>query len=106
MVNSARAMMMAAGCIQALQYNVNTCPVGVATQNKSLMKGLVVEDKAQRVANFHEETIKSFLELMAASGNKKSSDLNRAHINKRIGMNQVLKYSEIYPDVIPGSLLN
>ncbi|GEO20530.1 FMN-binding glutamate synthase family protein [Cyclobacterium qasimii] len=105
MVNSARAMMMATGCIQALQCNVNTCPTGVATQNKSLMAGLVVEDKSQRVANFHEETVKSFIELIAASGIRKTEKLNREHINRRIGMNQVLKYSEIYPEVPEGSYL-
>ena len=43
--NSARAMMMALGCIQALECNKNTCPTGVATQDPYFMKGLVVEDK-------------------------------------------------------------
>jgi len=105
MVNSARAMMMATGCIQALQCNLNTCPTGVATQNKSLMKGLVVKDKSQRVANFHSETVKSFIELIAASGIRKTEKLNRKHINRRTGMDQVLKYSEIYPEVPEGSYL-
>src|SRR5690606_31011633 len=41
---SARAMMLAVGCIQALQCNTNTCPAGVATQDPELMKGLDVED--------------------------------------------------------------
>jgi len=105
MVNSARAMMMAAGCIQALQCNTNTCPVGVATQNKSLMSGLVVKDKAKRVANFHQETVKSFVELLAASGVVNPNDLNREHINRRISMDKVLKYNEIYPDVKVGEYL-
>lgn len=105
MVNSARAMMIATGCIQALECNINTCPTGVATQDKSLMKGLVVKDKAQRVANFHEETVKSFIELIAASGIRKTEKLNREHINRRIGMNQVLKYNEIYPDIPEGAYL-
>jgi glutamate synthase domain-containing protein 2 len=105
MVNSARAMMMATGCIQALECNLNTCPAGVATQNESLMKGLVVKDKSQRVANFHSETVKSFIELVAASGIRKTEKLNRSHINRRTGMNQVLKYSEIYPDVPEGLYL-
>jgi glutamate synthase domain-containing protein 2 len=105
MVNSARAMMMATGCIQALECNLNTCPTGVATQNKSLMKGLVVKDKSQRVANFHSETVKSFIELIAASGIRKTEKLNREHINRRTGMNQVLKYSDIYPDVPEGLYL-
>lgn len=60
MVSVARAMMLATGCIQALQCHMNTCPTGVATQDAGLMKGLVVEDKAQRVANFHEVTIRFY----------------------------------------------
>ncbi|HQV06040.1 MAG TPA: glutamate synthase-related protein [Chitinophagaceae bacterium] len=105
MVNSARAMMMATGCIQALQCNTNTCPTGVATQDKSLMKGLVVKDKAVRVANFHEETVKSFIELMAATGVRKPFDLKREHINRRVEMDKVMKYSEMYPDVEEGVYL-
>lgn len=103
--NSARAMMMATGCIQALKCNTNTCPVGVATQNPSLIKGLVVEDKAKRVANFHEKTIKSFVELIAATGIEKLDDLNRAHINRRVNMRSVLRYDEIYPYTPQGSML-
>ncbi len=104
--NSARAMMLATGCIQALQCNVNTCPVGVATQNKSLMKGLVVDDKAVRVANYHEETIHSFLELVAAAGLHHPKDITRKHINRRIGMHKVAKYNEIYPYLEEGCFLN
>lgn len=104
-VNVARAMMLATGCIQALQCNTNTCPTGVATQDKALMKGLVVEDKAQRVANFHRATIESFIELMAASGVVTAEDLKREHINRRIGATQVLKYSEIYPEVSVGEYM-
>jgi glutamate synthase domain-containing protein 2 len=106
MVNSARAMMMALGCIQALQCNTNTCPVGVATQNKSLIKGLDVNDKSVRVANFHKSTIKSFVELLDASGINNPQKLTRKHINKRINMNQALDYSQIYPVVEEGAYLN
>jgi len=102
---SARAMMMATGCIQALVCNTNTCPVGVATQNKSLMKGLDVDDKGNRVANFQEETVHSFLELVAAAGLENPSEISRKHINRRIGMHKVAKYSEIYPEFITGCLL-
>ena len=104
--NSARAMMLSVGCIQALQCNSNTCPVGVATQNKSLVKGLVVDDKAPRVRNYHEATIHSFLELLAASGLDEPNELRRNHINKRMGMYNVLTYEEIYPYIEENSLLN
>ena len=105
MVSMARAMMLATGCIQALQCHTNTCPTGVATQNKGLMKGLVVGDKAQRVANLHKATIKSFIELMAASGVLSADELSRKHINRRIGATQVLKYSDIYAEVPVGQYL-
>ena len=105
MVNCGRAIMLATGCIQALQCNTNTCPTGVATQDENLVKGLVVEDKAQRVANFHEATIESFIELMAASGVVAAEELKREHINRRVGATQVLKYSDIYPEVKVGAYL-
>lgn len=104
--NSARAMMLAVGCIQALQCNTNTCPVGVATQNPSLVKGLVVEDKAPRAKRYHEATIHSFLELVAAAGLNDPSELTRGHISKRIGLLDVKTFDEIYPPMEPNSLLD
>lgn len=103
--NSARAMMMAIGCIQALECNKNTCPVGVTTQNKSLMKGLNVKDKASRVANYHEETVKSYIELMAAVGVCESNQLERKHINRRVSTSNILSYEDIFPSVKQGSFL-
>ncbi len=97
MCNSARAMMLAVGCIQALQCNTNTCPVGVATQNTNLVKGLVVSDKKIRVYNFHKETVKSLVELLAAAGLEKPENLNRSLINRRINMMTIMSYDEIYP---------
>ena len=105
MVNSARAMMMAVGCIQALQCNTNTCPVGVATQDQKFIKGLDVKDKTERVYNFHHETVKSFIELMAAAGVCSPKDLSRKHINRRVSMSEIKMYSELYPEVKEGSKL-
>ncbi len=96
MCNSARAMMMAIGCIQALQCNTNTCPVGVATQNKSLMKGLNVEDKATRVKNFHMKTIDAFQELLAASGLSSPKEINKKNIYRRTSTTEIKTYQEIY----------
>jgi len=104
--NSARAMMLSIGCIQALQCNTNTCPVGVATQNPSLVKGLVVEDKAPRAYRYHEATIKSLLELLAAAGLNHPSEITRALISKRVGLFDVQTYQDIYPPIKEGVLLN
>jgi len=94
---SARAMMLALGCIQALECNSNSCPTGVATQNKSLVAGLNVEDKALRVSNFHSATVKALNELLAASGFEKPSQIQRDHIKRRVSMHQTLSYKDIYP---------
>ena len=95
--NSARAMMLALGCIQALKCNTNTCPVGIATQDKGLMHGLDVSTKTQRVFNYHEETIKSLTELVAAAGLESPAQLQRYHINRRTSMNEVMRYDQIFP---------
>lgn len=105
MCNSARGMMFALGCIQALQCHTNTCPTGVATQNKELMKGLVVEHKWRRVRNFHEATLHNFAELLGASGLDLPSDLRPEHIYRRVSRTQVKTYREIYPYLNPGELL-
>lgn len=103
---SARAMMMALGCIQALECNKNTCPVGVATSNPNLMRGLVVQDKKTRVASFHKETMHSFIELLAASGLTHPKEINRGDVYRRVEMHSYLRYDQIYPYITKGSLLN
>src|SRR6185503_10663955 len=106
MCNSARAMMMALGCIQALECNKNTCPTGVATQDPKFTKGLVVEDKKVRVANFHRNTVESFVELMGAAGISHPDKINRSHVYRRVFMNLVKTYEEIYPTIPDGCLLD
>lgn len=105
MCNGARAMLMAIGCIQALECNTNTCPTGVATQNPKLSDGLDVNDKKVRVLNYHHETVKACVELMSAAGIKHSKDLQRAHIYRRVSANQIQTYAEMYPYLLRGSLL-
>lgn len=106
MCNSARGMMMALGCIQALECNKNTCPTGVATQNPRLVRGLVVADKKHRVANYHNETVKSASELMAAAGINHPDYLHRVYIQRRISPDRVLTYLDSYPYIPKGSLLH
>lgn len=103
---SARAMMMALGCIQALECNKNTCPTGVATQDPQFTKGLVVDDKKVRVANYHKHTVESFVELLAAAGLDNPRKLNRHQIYRRVFMNEVRTFEEIYPSIPVGSMLN
>lgn len=104
--NSARAMMMALGCIQALLCNTNKCPTGITTQDPQLTVGLVVEDKKVRVANYHKGTIENFVELLGASGLDDMKNITRSHIYRRVSLNQMLTYEEIFPSIKVGSMLN
>ncbi|MBX7099408.1 MAG: FMN-binding glutamate synthase family protein [Myxococcaceae bacterium] len=103
--NSARAMMMALGCIQALRCNTNHCPTGVATQDPSLVVGLDVGDKAVRVANYHRETVKSVAELIGAMGLTHTSALRPWHAMRRTSLNEIHHYGELYEFIEEGSLL-
>jgi glutamate synthase domain-containing protein 2 len=103
--NSARAMMMALGCIQALQCNTNHCPTGVATQDPSLVAGLHVGDKTKRVFNYHRETVKAVAELIGAMGVKHTSQLRPWHCMVRTGLNEIKHYGELYDFIEEGSLL-
>jgi hypothetical protein len=65
-----------------------------------------VEDKAEWVRKYHEATIHSLLELVAAAGLDGPNELDRSYINKRVGLYNVLTYAEIYPYMSEGSLLD
>jgi len=80
MVNMARAFMLSLGCIQARECNSNTCPVGIATQNKNLIKGLVPEHKAQRVYNYHHNLMHEMKEVLGAMGLTSTDQLTKDHI--------------------------
>jgi len=104
--NSARGMMFALGCIQALECHKNTCPTGIATQDPSLTKGLVPEEKSIRVARFQHETVKSAMELMASAGLRHPDEVDRTVISARTGSTKIETYYEMYPEIVTGCLLN
>ena len=106
LVYSARGMMMALGCIQALRCNSNHCPTGVATQDDKLMKGLVVSDKKKRVAHFHHETIKTFTEIVEAMGLEAASELKPWHIMRRVSDAVSKNYADLHEYIQEGSLIN
>jgi len=102
---SARAMMFALGCIQARRCNSNDCPVGVATTNAALVKGLVVEPKARRVENYHRATIRAFMDLVGAAGVDNPGEIEPHHVSRRTAHNEVRHFDEIYAYVEPGAIV-
>ncbi len=104
--NSARGMMFALGCIQALECHANTCPTGIATQNPRLTKGLVPEEKSIRVARFQHETVKSAMELMASAGIDHPDKVDRSVVSMRVDRTKISTFEETYPELEVGCLLN
>jgi len=98
-VNSARAMMFALGCIQSRQCNQDTCPTGVATQNPARYKALDVNNKSQRVANYHASMVENLMKLIAAAGLNSLSEVQSTHINRRVSSNSISNYAELYPSI-------
>ena len=68
------------------------------------MNGLVVADKWKRVKNYQQQTLDDFLELFAAAGCERLSELNRTMINKKIN-DKIESYSVFYPSVATGAYL-
>ncbi|HAH36016.1 MAG TPA: FMN-binding glutamate synthase family protein, partial [Algoriphagus sp.] len=96
--NSARGFMFSLGCIQALRCNTNDCPTGVATQRRGLVKGLVVPDKAERVYNFHKNTVHAVMELLGASGHYHTSELS---VHDLVKGDEMIKLANRYfPDTV------
>lgn len=93
---SARGMMFALGCIQALICDTGKCPVGVATQNPALYNGLDPRDKSVRVFNFQLNTIKATKEMMAACGFADIQSINASKFFRKIDEQTVLSFEDIY----------
>ena len=103
--NSARGFMFALGCIQAQTCHTGRCPTGVTTQDPKRQMALVVPSKADRVENFHRNTLEALQELLEAAGLHDPSELSPRHIMQRVSETQVLHLSELVDTLAPDSLL-
>jgi len=82
--NAARAFMFALGCVQSMRCHTDTCPTGVATQDATRQRGLVVEDKATRVARFQRQTLMGLREMLVAMGLNSPWELKPHHVSERL----------------------
>jgi glutamate synthase domain-containing protein 2 len=103
--NSARGFMFALGCIQSQSCHTDRCPTGVATQDRSRQRALVVPDKLQRVGNFHASTMRSLVELTAAAGLDHPGEFALDHFSRRVSASEVMTFRQLYPPLEPGELL-
>jgi glutamate synthase domain-containing protein 2 len=103
--NAGRGFMFALGCIQSLTCHTNRCPVGVATQDPLRQRALVVEDKAERVYNFHRNTLAAFAEMIAAAGLEHPSQLGPHHLVRRVSLTEIRMFSQLHIFLEDGELL-
>lgn len=96
-INTARGFMFALGCIQAMQCNKNTCPTGITTHNKDLQRGLVLSDKAGRVASYHKNLEREIGTIAHSCGVSEPRMLKRFHA-RIVGSNgHSIPLDELYP---------
>lgn len=95
-VNTGRGFMFALGCIQSLSCHTNRCPTGIATQDPSLQRGLVVSDKAERVYYYHKNTMHALAEVVGAAGCTHPEQLHPRQLMIRVDANRVRPADEVY----------
>jgi glutamate synthase domain-containing protein 2 len=95
-INAARAFMLSLGCIQARECNKNTCPVGIATQNRTLINGLNPAEKRVRVYNYHKSLIHELREVLGAMGVTDITKLTKDNIYFRVDKDKLITYKDLF----------
>lgn len=80
LVQIARGFMISVGCIMAHRCHMNDCPTGVATTDKKLQQGLVVDEKKYRVTNYILTMREGLFRIAAAAGLDSPTKLERHHV--------------------------
>lgn len=103
--NAARAFMLSLGCVQTKNCHNDRCPTGVATQNPGRQRGLVIDDKGPRVANFQRHTLDHLAELVAAAGLDHPGELLPHHLLHRRSATELIGLDRMYSFLRAGALL-
>jgi glutamate synthase domain-containing protein 2 len=104
-VTSARGFMFALGCIQALKCNRNTCPTGITTHDPDLQRGLVVEDKYVKVANYARSVIKEVETIAHSVGVAEPRLMRRRHVRLVQADGTSIAFNKIRPSYNPDTPL-
>lgn len=91
LVNVAREAMLSIGCIQAQKCHNNTCPSGVATQNKWLQSGINVKLKSKRVTSYLSILRKEVLDMSHACGYEHPCQFALKDVDLSMGDNNYTK---------------
>lgn len=103
--NAARAFMFSLGCVQSMKCHTDLCPTGVATQDATRQRGLVVPEKAERVARFQRHTLHSLREIVVAMGLDDPWQIRIDYLSERINGAKSDTIDRIYRFLEKGQLL-
>jgi hypothetical protein len=87
------------------ECHLNTCPVGVATQDAKRARALDVPDKTERVRRYQEAAVKEAVRIMASMGLDGPAGLNPHLLIRRVDEHSTRSYAELYEWLAPGQLL-
>lgn len=104
--NAARPFMFSLGCVQSMECHTGHCPTGVATQIDWRQKGLVVKDKAPRVARFQKQTLHSLREIVVAMGLNSPWEIRPDDVRQRVNGTRSDSIDKVYKFLKPGELLD
>ena len=104
--NAARAFMFSLGCVQSLRCHTDTCPTGVATQSPARQRGLVVPEKAERVARFQKATLDALHDIVVACGLNSPDEFTPDSFRQRISPMEMRSMDEVFHFMEPGELLD
>lgn len=104
--NAARPFMFSLGCVQSMRCHTDTCPTGVATQSPARQRGLVVPEKAERVARFQKATLDALHDIVVACGLTSPDGFTPDGLRQRVNAAEMRSIDEVYPFVEPGELID
>jgi hypothetical protein len=77
----------------------------VTTQDHKLQRALDPVDKAERVYNFHRNTVHALAEILGAAGLEHPSELRPRHVCQRLSPNEFKYFDALYDFLEPGQLI-
>jgi len=104
--NAARAFMFSLGCVQSLKCHTDKCPTGVATQDPGRQRGLVIEDKAERVRRFQAATVSALWDISCAMGLENPWQIRPHHLHERLNSARSDSIDRIYKFYERGVLID
>lgn len=96
-VNTARGFMFSLGCVQAMRCHQNTCPTGITTHNPKLQRGLVVEEKYLRVAQYARNMNREIDMIAHACGLRHAREFRREHVRRVQADGTSEAFNMLYP---------